>query len=863
MRRRFYTTLSFDPRGSGPRRKFAAAILCAVTIASSLPAGAQDPVMRAIEVRSFLGEHLNLRIALAASTEAASSVICQSVIDNGKRDNALGSSDLILTMVELRETRYLQVRSRAPYREPVARFSIRIGCPGEPLVDREFIVLLDPPPFTASVVLPAVGEPAAAGSIAGSAISTPTAKPARNVKPVVPVAGTWAAREGDTLAKLATGIHPKDRARRQQYLTVLRELNPLLDDLEDDAPLAVGSKLFMPDLQVLSGIAPHEEVMPAPPPKSVPAATKTATKIRATPPATAPVMKLPKAPPTPTVVPSVVPHVVPAPAKSASPKLPAPVAAASIKEAPAVPPPAANPPAKAQPRSDGFQLRLSHSEIDLSRSRNVTDEQRRQLREKQLMLDADDQVAALLSLKNTVKQLEQRLNELQLKLATAPSLSAMPPGKVVVPPPPAPATSSVSAAVPTKAETSAPPPAPVSVPAIQSPAPVSLPDPPASTATPTPPAAVPPTQPAAVPHTQPAVVEKPAPPTPAPTIAAAPAPSLAEQMMGSLPPPMVSGGVLGAQLLLIAAWFWSRGVRKSTAVIAPPKVTEPDIAMAREMTRDVPAVPNNPATSGNADFSAPAHPPAEVSAPPSASGEFLETTRNLVIDAPSSIADVQYDHIDAPVVFDDTPARFELDSNTATTVDFLVGMDEQLPEDRVRRLQYMHERYPELKSNTVSIDDADSVINAARLYYDEAGTDGGREKASELLTFAVEERPQEVRFWLAQFEIFRLENMAAEFTALAGKFHVLFSHTPAWPKVRHIGYEMAPGNPLFAASVSPLLAAEARFDPIAENWLNAPMDFASDALTSDMRLALLGDHGVNTADFEWITAHLTEPVAQA
>ena len=83
--------------------------------------------MRAIEVRSFLGEHLNLRIALAASTEAASSVICQSVIDNGKRDNALGSSDLILTMVELRETRYLQVRSRAPYREPVARFSIRIG----------------------------------------------------------------------------------------------------------------------------------------------------------------------------------------------------------------------------------------------------------------------------------------------------------------------------------------------------------------------------------------------------------------------------------------------------------------------------------------------------------------------------------------------------------------------------------------------------------------------------------------------------------------------------------------------------------------------------------------------------------------
>ena len=189
-------------------------------------------------------------------------------------------------------------------------------------------------------------------------------------------------------------------------------------------------------------------------------------------------------------------------------------------------------------------------------------------------------------------------------------------------------------------------------------------------------------------------------------------------------------------------------------------------------------------------------------------------------------------------------------------------MDEQLPEDRVRRLQYMHERYPELESNTVSIDDADSVINTARLYYDEADT-AGHDKASELLTFAVEERPQEIRFWLAQFEIFRLENMVEEFTELAGKFHVLFSHTPAWPKVRHIGHELAPGNPLFAASGSPLLAGETRFDPIAENWLNAPMDFTSDALMSDLRLALLDDHGVDRADFDSITARLSVTAVHA
>jgi len=99
--------------------------------------------------------------------------------------------------------------------------------------------------------------------------------------------------------------------------------------------------------------------------------------------------------------------------------------------------------------------------------------------------------------------------------------------------------------------------------------------------------------------------------------------------------------------------------------------------------------------------------------------------------------------------------------------------------------------------------------------------------------------------------------MVAEFTAMASKFHVLFSHTPAWPKVRHIGHELDPGNPLFAAGGSPLLAGETRFDPIAENWLHAPMDFASDALMSDLRLALLDDHGVSRADFESITARLS------
>jgi hypothetical protein len=85
---------------------------------------------------------------------------------------------------------------------------------------------------------------------------------------------------------------------------------------------------------------------------------------------------------------------------------------------------------------------------------------------------------------------------------------------------------------------------------------------------------------------------------------------------------------------------------------------------------------------------------------------------------------------------------------------------------------------------------------------------------------------------------------------------VLFGHSTSWPKVRHIGHEIDPGNPLYAEAGRPSLSGETRFDPIAENWLNAPMDFTSDALTSDLRLALFDDHGVDRPDFESITARL-------
>ena len=38
------------------------------------------------------------------------------------------------------------------------------------------------------------------------------------------------------------------------------------------------------------------------------------------------------------------------------------------------------------------------------------------------------------------------------------------------------------------------------------------------------------------------------------------------------------------------------------------------------------------------------------------------------------------------------------------------------------------------------------------------------------------------------------------------------------------------------------------FDPLAENWLNAPMDFTTDALAASLRAGLLADAGIPETD---------------
>src|SRR6185437_2786297 len=162
---------------------------------------------------------------------------------------------------------------------------------------------------------------------------------------------------------------------------------------------------------------------------------------------------------------------------------------------------------------------------------------------------------------------------------------------------------------------------------------------------------------------------------------------------------------------------------------------------------------------------------------------------------------------------------------------------------------------PEIGKGVIALDDADSVVKGARLFYE----DGALARAVELLQYAIERRPTEIKAWLALFEIFRLERLTGEFAQLAVRFREQHGKSDYWPKVQYFGREIDPGNPLYATpaidnfqTIGPAqarrIAAADAIDPVAENWLGAPMDFQNEVLANELRKTLMADAGINEQD---------------
>ncbi len=174
------------------------------------------------------------------------------------------------------------------------------------------------------------------------------------------------------------------------------------------------------------------------------------------------------------------------------------------------------------------------------------------------------------------------------------------------------------------------------------------------------------------------------------------------------------------------------------------------------------------------------------------------------------------------------------------------SIDTQAPDSF--KMAYLRERFPEIAQGSLRLDKPDSLIQAARLYYQE---DNNSAKAAELLEYAIGEYPNEVRPWLAVFEIYRLENRTIDFANLAVRFKKKFEHGGYWPKVQAIGRQIEPQNPMYVAEEfksdvqDPEVAA---ISAEAENWLNAPLDFTQDLLGNELRDALLSEDILPLAD---------------
>jgi hypothetical protein len=232
--------------------------------------------------------------------------------------------------------------------------------------------------------------------------------------------------------------------------------------------------------------------------------------------------------------------------------------------------------------------------------------------------------------------------------------------------------------------------------------------------------------------------------------------------------------------------------------------------------------------------------------------EVYEEADEEDVDEPIVVAD-EFERQEPVLAEESVAEEFERRSMTSDA-----SLATRLPEeggtDELRR-RYIEERFPEILNRTIVLDDPDSVVKGARLFYE----DGALARAIELLHFAVERRPEDLKPWLALFEIFRLERLSGQFADLAFRFKEEHGKGDYWRKVQFFGREIDPGNTLYqdesfksfetiGPSEARRIKEEANFDPVAENWLNAPMDFENEVLANELRKALMAQAGINEQD---------------
>jgi len=761
-------------------------LLAALAAAAALPATAVT--LGEARVVSALGEPLDIRIPVGTAQGEAIEGGCFTLA----RESAPDAPRLATARLGLeRSSRgaILRVRSTAPIEEAAFAFAIRVACPGQVGESRKYSVVLDP---------------RAAGAPSPSAVAAAVA--------------TLIARIGDTLESIAHAIFPGNRSAKKAYIAALRDANPPLAALGDNDPIPIDTPIALPDLRTFARGHP----------------------IGGTQVASAPRQRAPSAAPVAREEPR---RVARAPERSRP-------SGATRAETPRreaeVPPP---PRVKAAPRGEPqFVLRLSGAQVDLAPSRGIDDRKRAQLRERLLLLDADDQVAALLALQNSVKQLESRVAELQLKLAGMPS--SFPPPKDNA------AATAAAKAEAAKAEAARAQAAKAEAARAEAArAEAARAD-------------------AAKAEAARAEAER------AETAKAEAARAEAAKAEAARAEAARAEAAKAEAERAQAAKAEAARAEAASAEAARAAAAKAEAAKAQAEKQDTAKAQPGPAEAPKTQPKPGVPIPAEAPTGWLTDSLWLfagfvvvlalllvwrlarrrrgeaepELEDELPAEADERVPEV---HEEAPIVvaeerqqpaFAAEPARPSMASDAVLPTRISFGDSDGL------RRRYIEERFPEVATGAIKLEQPDSVIKAARLFYE----DGAIARAVELLHFAIDVKPEEVRLWLALFEIFRLERLSGEYAELARRFKERHGESDAWRKVQYFGREIDPGNTLYAEesfksleTIGPAAArriAASDFDPLAENWLNAPMDFQNEVLANDLRTALMADAKMREQD---------------
>jgi hypothetical protein len=155
------------------------------------------------------------------------------------------------------------------------------------------------------------------------------------------------------------------------------------------------------------------------------------------------------------------------------------------------------------------------------------------------------------------------------------------------------------------------------------------------------------------------------------------------------------------------------------------------------------------------------------------------------------------------------------------------------------RDRYIAARFPGVATGSQDLLDADLVIRAARLYFEEDAHD----LAFELLKMAVDQSPRNEALRLAQLEIAYLRRSRGRYVALARSLRNVLPDSASWAEVCRLGRALAPQESLFAGEPRALPGRHYGPWPDVPNWIRASWDLTPEVLAADLRRAILRDSG--------------------